>query len=74
MDLPEGQINDPLLGKHYSLPFLSATPSSPSRTLEGLFELTWRPSKAINSPSVLFLELQRHKYTVWCAALGTEGS
>ena len=30
-------------GKHYSLPFLLATPSSLSRTLEGLFELTRRP-------------------------------
>ena len=30
-------------GKHYSLPFLPATPSSPSRILEGLFELTRRP-------------------------------
>ena len=33
-------INDPFSGKHYSLPFLPATPSSPSWTLEGLFELT----------------------------------
>ena len=31
--------------KHYFLPFLLATPSSLSRTLEGLFELTRRPSK-----------------------------
>ena len=27
IDLPEGQINDPSSGKHYSLPFLPATPS-----------------------------------------------
>ena len=40
-------MNDHLLGKYFSLPFLPATPSSPSRTLEGLFELTWRPSQAL---------------------------
>ena len=34
-------------GNHYSLPFLPATPSCPSRTLEGLFELTRRPSLEI---------------------------
>merc|ERR1711923_60177 len=72
IDLPGGQINDPSSGKHYSLPFLPATPSSPSRTLEGLFELTRRPSRALNSPRALLPELQRHKDTVRCAALGTE--
>ena len=36
IDLPGGQINDPLSGKHYSLSFLSATPSSLSWILEGL--------------------------------------
>ena len=56
----------PHRGKHYSLPFLPATPSSPSRTLEGLFELTRRPSR----PRALLPELQRHKDTVRCAALG----
>ena len=40
----------PHRGEHYSLPFLPATPSSPSRTLEGLFELTRRPSRALDSP------------------------
>ena len=35
IDLPGGQINDPI-----SLPFLQRTPSTLSRTLEGLFELT----------------------------------
>ena len=34
------QINDPSLGKHYSLKFIPSTPSAPSRTLERLFELT----------------------------------
>ena len=33
IDLPGGQINDPSSGKHYSLPFLPATPSSLSQTL-----------------------------------------
>ena len=37
------------LGKHYFLPFLPATSSSPSRTLKGLFELTRRPSQALAS-------------------------
>ena len=66
------EINDPLSGKHYSLPFLPATPSSPSRTLEGLFELTRRPSRALDSPRALLPELQRYKDTVRCAALGAE--
>ena len=70
INLPGGQINDPSSGKHFSLPFLPATPSSPSRTLEGLFELTWRPSRALDSPRALLPELQRYKDTVRCAALG----
>ena len=72
IDLPGGQINDPSSGKHYSLPFLPATPSSPSRTLEGLFELTRRPSRALDSPRALIPELQRYKDTVRCASLGAE--
>ena len=36
----------PSSGKHYSLPFLTATTSSPSQTLEGLFELTRCPQLA----------------------------
>ena len=43
IDFPGGQINDPSSENHYSLPFLPATPSSPSRTLEGLFQLTQHP-------------------------------
>ena len=46
IDLPGGQINDPSSGKHYSLPFLAATPSSPSRTLD--------------LPCALLPELQRY--------------
>ena len=61
IDLPGGQINDPSSGKHYSLPFLPATPSSPSRILEGLFELTRCPSKALDSPRALPLELCTEK-------------
>ena len=40
-------------GKYFSLPLLPATPSSPSWTLEGLFKLTRRPSRALDSPSAL---------------------
>ena len=72
IDLPGEQINDPSSGKNYSLPFPPATPSSPSRTLEGLFELTRRPSRALDSPRELLPKLQRYKDTVRCAALGTE--
>ena len=72
IDLLGGQITDPQSGKHYSLPFLLATPLSPSRTLEGLFELTRRPSRALDSPRVLLPELQRYKDTVRRAALGAE--
>ena len=70
--MPRGQINDPSSGKHYSVPFLPAAPSSPSQTLEGLFELTRRPSWALDSPRVLLPELQRYQDTVRWAALGTE--
>ena len=61
IDLPGGHINDPSSRRHYyslySLPFLLTTPSSPSRTLEGLFELTWHPSRALESLCVLLLKL-----------------
>ena len=40
--------NDPLLRKHFSLLFLQATPSSPSWTLEGIFEPTPSCSRALN--------------------------
>ena len=72
IDLPGGQINAPSSGKHYSLPFLPATPSSPSHALEGLYELTRRPSRALDSPRALLPELQRYKDTVKCAAPGAE--
>ena len=62
-----GQIDDPSSGKYFSLPFLPATLSSLSQTLEVLFELTRRPSRALNSPCALLLELQRSKDTDRCA-------
>ena len=70
--LPGGQINGPSSGKDFSLPFLPVTPSSPSRTLEGLFEMTRRPSRAFDSPFALLPELQRYKDTVRCGELGAE--
>ena len=38
--------------KYYPFQFPPATHSSPSQTLEGLFELTPRPSRALDSPFV----------------------
>ena len=61
--IPGGQINYPSSGKHFSLPFLPATPLSLSRTFEGLFELTRCHSRAHNSPCALRPELQRYKDT-----------
>ena len=60
----------PCREKNYSLPFLPANPSSPSQTLEGLFELTRRTSRALALPRVLLPELLRIKDTV--TALGAE--
>ena len=37
IDLPGGKINDPSLGKDFSLTFLPTTPLSLSETLEGIF-------------------------------------
>ena len=69
---PNRYNNDPSLGK-YLLLFLPATPSSPSRTLEGLFELSpLCPSRALDSPRALLPEPQRYKDTVKFAALGAE--
>ena len=55
-----------------SLLFLPATPSSPAQTAEGQFELKQRPSRALDSPHVLLLELQRRRsqYTVNSLAAG----
>ena len=71
-NLPGGQINSPLSRKSFSLPFLPATLSSPSRTLKGLFELKRRPFRALDLPRALLPELQRYKDTARCAALGAQ--
>ena len=41
-------------------------------SLEGLFELTRQPSRALDSPHALLLKLQIYKDTVRCAVLGAE--
>ena len=70
IDLQGEQINDPSSGRHY---ISVVAPSNPLisvlETLEGLFELTWFPSSALNSPRVLLLELQEHRQ-VHCAGCG----
>ena len=53
--LPGQLINDTSSGKHFSLPFLQAIPSSWSGTNEGLLVLTQRPLRALN----LALQLQQ---------------
>ena len=58
--------------KDFSLPFLPANLSSPSRTHEGLFQLTWCPLRALDSPRALLLERQRYKDTARCAELCAE--
>ena len=40
--------------------------------LKAFFELTQRPSRALNLPCALLPELERNKDTAGCAALGTE--
>ena len=60
-----------LSGKRYFLPFLPATLSSPSQTLEGLFELAQRPSICPRLTSCIASELQKNKDTV-SAELGTD--
>ena len=51
---------------------LPATPSSSFRTLEGLSELTRRPSRTLDLLFALLTELQRYRDTVRFAALGAE--
>ena len=72
IDLPGGKINDPSPGKYYSLLFLLATTSCLPRTLEGLFELTQSPSRAVYSPHALLTKLQRNKDDVRSGKLGAE--
>ena len=73
MGLPGGQINDPSSGERYVLLFLPATHSSLPGTLEGLFGLTWLPSKAPSiSSRKLLLTLYRYKAKVRCGMLCME--
>ena len=44
----------------------------PRLRLGTLFELTRRPSQALDSPRALLPELQRYKDTIRCGALGAE--
>ena len=62
------------MGKYFSLLFLATTPLSLSQTLQGLFELTWRPSRSLILPCVMLLELQRNNDTFRCPTLGMEVS
>ena len=57
---------------HWENTILVYDPSSPSRTLEGLFELTRCPPRALALPLELPPELQRNKDTVGSAALNAE--
>ena len=50
-DLPGGQIDDLLSGKHCPFPFLPATPLSLSWNIEGLFEKTGSPWLASSAAS-----------------------
>ena len=60
--------------KHFSLPFLPATPLSPSLTLEGLFDLTqWAPQGHLTHLVCCFPNyLQRNKDTMRCVLLDAE--
>ena len=58
--------NTILFRSSQQLPRLRLKPS------KGFFELTRRPSRALDSPHALLPELQRYKDTVRCGALGTE--
>ena len=71
--MPERQINWPIIKEHFAI-FRSSQllPHLSLPTLKGLFELTQRPSRALNWPRALLPELQRYKGTVRCVALGTE--
>ena len=57
-----------------SLSLLTATPTSQSHTFEGLFELTLRPSRALDLPCRILPELRRNKNTVRFAMLDEEGA
>ena len=52
--------------------FVKYHSSSWSRTIKGLFERTWRPSRALNLASRVGPELHRYWDTVMCGALSVE--
>ena len=61
-----GQVKTFLFRSSQQLPRVRLEP------LKGFFELTQRPSRALDSPRALLLELQRNKDTIRCAALGAD--
>ena len=70
IDLPGGQFNDPLLGKHFFLPFLAATPSSLSQTLEGLFRAEAGPFKGPRLASCVASETtEKQGHRLVCRAM-----
>ena len=60
----------PRRGKPFLFRSSQQLPHLRLRPLKGF--LTWRPSRALDSPRALLPELQRYKDTVRCAELGTE--
>ena len=63
---------NPLSRKDFFLLFPTATSSSQSWTIEGLFRLIRPPSWALSSPCALLPELWRNKDTVRCVKPGEE--
>ena len=70
--MPGGHTNDPSSG--YTL-LCSSSPCHlpPFQTIEGLFELTRRPSRALDSPHALLLEQQRYEDTARYGSHGRGG-
>ena len=62
-------LKRPLIGETLFSSVPHSNSWSPSQTLEGLFELTRRHSRALALPRAL---LQRYKTTVRCVTLGAE--
>ena len=72
-DIPGGQIKDPSLGNHYSLPFLPVTLYVSVLDTWKAFWVDKAPFLGPRlSPRVLLPELQRYKDTVRCVKLGAE--
>ena len=69
--MPGGKRKNGAL-RQKNIPLLSTIPLSLPLTFEGLFELTRRPSKALDLPRALLLELKIYMVTVRCAVLGAE--